>query len=108
MAATSDVIMLLWLPWKPIKCHVTMLSVVSILDTYYTCLFHVNWLNTFENRGGVSPIDTPPLMPSCNFFSSCLRKLNEAHQVLEQERQDIQSFHISYVQEKTSLYLSNF
>ena len=28
--------------------------------------FHVNWLNTFENRGG-GPID-PPLMHSCNFF----------------------------------------
>ena len=26
MAATSDVIMLLWLPWKPLRCHVTMLN----------------------------------------------------------------------------------
>ena len=26
MVATNDVIMLLWLPWKPIRCHVTMLN----------------------------------------------------------------------------------
>ena len=24
MAAISDVIMLLWLPWKPVRCHVTI------------------------------------------------------------------------------------
>ena len=41
----------------------TELEVFQTLTTHTK--FHVNWLNTFENRGG-GPID--PLMPSCNFF----------------------------------------
>ena len=69
-AATSDGIMLLWLPWKLIRCHVTILS-----WKYTGQLLHIPSLMSiglilFKIEGG--PIDTPPSLSSCNFVSSCL------------------------------------
>ena len=66
MPATSDVIMLLWLSWKPVRCH------VIILNWKYTG--HLLHIPSFMSIGCIllkiegGPIDLhPPFMPSCNF-----------------------------------------
>ena len=76
MAATSDVIMLLWLPWKPIRCHVTILNWKYTGRTLIThTTFYVNYLNTFENRGKICRLGqkkTPIRKPEVQWLISQL------------------------------------
>ena len=68
-AAASDVIMLLWLPWKPIKQQVISINWKYKERSLYVPNILVNRMNGVKSRGeGSDWTPPPPLMPSCNFF----------------------------------------
>ena len=69
-----DVIMLLWLPWKPIKCHVTILNWKYTRHLLHIPRFmSIGWILLKIEGDGGGPIDYPhPHAFVSLFFSSCL------------------------------------
>ena len=69
MAANSDVIMLPWLPWKPIRCHVTILNWKYTGHLLHIPSFMSIGLILLKIEGGGAVIDTPPSCLRVTFFS---------------------------------------
>ena len=57
MAATSDIIMLLWLPWKPIKQQVVSISwKYKERSLYVPNIKSIGWMvSKVEGRGPIDP-----------------------------------------------------
>ena len=59
MAAASDVIMLLWLPWKPIEQQVVSINwKYKEYSLYVSNIQSIGWMMSKVERRG--PIDPPP------------------------------------------------
>ena len=71
MAAASDVIMLLWLPWKPIKQQVVSINWnYKEYSLYVSNIQSIGWtVSKVERRG---PIDPPPICFRVTIFTLCL------------------------------------
>ena len=68
MAAASDVIMLLWLPWKPIKQRVVSIKLKVQRMLIIRSKYLINRMKAVKSKGKGSINPPVPLMPSCNFF----------------------------------------
>ena len=78
MAAAIDVIMLQWLPWKPIKQQVILIKWKYKEHSLYVPKYPVNRMNGVKSRGeGSDWPPPPPPMSSCNSFYRMPSRAND-------------------------------
>ena len=72
VAAASDVIMLLWLPWQPIKQQVVSMKLKAQRTLIICAKYLVNRMNGVKSRGEGSDWPPPALCLCVTFFTLCL------------------------------------
>ena len=75
-AAASDVIMLLWLPWNPLRQHVVSINWKYKERSLYVPKYLVNQMNGVKSRRGGVLLTPPALMTSCNFSRLMSSRVN--------------------------------